>query len=176
MDFLQKPLAWFSNFYLRVQSKNCGKNSFFCFSFQIFFGFWAKNFSDFQPKNFRKLSKLPSACPEEHFVTLIFFKKFWIVLDLLQKPLAWFPNFYLRVQSKNCGKNSFFCFFQIFFELWAKLFSDFRPKNFKKVFKTTYVSRGIVCSLKVFSKVLIRFGFSAETFGMVPKLLSSCPE
>ena len=227
MDFLQKPSAWFSNFYLRVQSKNCGKNSFFCFSFQIFFGFWAKNFSDFQPKNFRKLSKLPSACPEEHFVTLIFLKKFWIVLDLLQKPLAWFPNFYLRVQSKNCGKNSFFLFFsrifsnfeqnffqtfgqktsksfqnylrvqrkslwlgffkfsnvsdflqkqlawfskfylrvqskncgknrfflfsfQIFFRILSKNFSDFRPKNFKKVFKTTYMSRGKVCDLVFF--------------------------
>ena len=252
MDFLQKSLAWFSNFYLRVQSKNCGKNSFFCFSFQFFFGFWAKNFSDFQPKNFRKLSKLPSACPEEHFVTLIFLKKFWIVLDLLQKPLAWFPNFYLRVQSKNCGKNSFFLFFsriflnfeqiffqtfgqktsksfqnylrvqrkslwlgffkfsnvsdflqkqlawfskfylrvqskncgknrffcflsRFFFEFWAKTFQTFGQKT-SKFFKTTYMSRGIVCSLKVFSKVLNRFGFSAETFGMVLKLLSTCPE
>ena len=119
-----------------VQSKNCGKNSFFCFSFQSFFGFWAKNFSDFQPINFRKLSKLPSACPEEHFVTIIFFEKFWIVLDLLQKPLAWFPNFYIRVQSKNCGKKQFFLFFfQNFFKFWAKFFSDFRPKNFKKFSK-----------------------------------------
>ena len=33
LDFLQKPLGWFSKFYLRVQSKNCGGNGFFSFSF-----------------------------------------------------------------------------------------------------------------------------------------------
>ena len=250
LDFLQKPLAWFSNFYLRVQSKNCGKNSFFVLfseffwimsenfsefwpknfkkivkttyvsrgkvcdviflSFQtfwifcrsiwhgsqnsiyvsrvkiaektVFFVFFpeffrilSKNFSDFRPKNFKKFSKLPT-CPEEKFVAWKFFLKFWIVLDFLQKPSAWFSKFYLRVQSKNCGKNSFFVFFPELFRILSKNFSDFRPKNFKKVFKTTYVSRGKVCDLKVFSKVLNRFGFSAETFGMVLEFLSTCPE
>ena len=51
------------------------------FSFQNFFGFWVKNFSDFRPKYFKKLSKLPSVRPQEHFLTLIFFKSFepfWI--------------------------------------------------------------------------------------------------
>ena len=62
-DFLQKYLAWFSKFYLRVRSKNCGKNSFFGF-FQNFFRILSKNFSDFWPKNFKKFSKLPT-CPEE---------------------------------------------------------------------------------------------------------------
>ena len=98
LDFLQKPSAWFSKFYLRVQSKNCIKNIFLIFLFSLFFEFWTKNFSDFRPKNFKKLSKLPSACPEEHFVTLFFLK------------------------------------------------------------------------------VLNRSGFSAETFGMVLKILSTCPE
>ena len=126
------------------------KKQFFCFSFQFFFGFWAKNFSDFQPKNFRKLSKLPSACPEEHFVTLIFLKKFWIVLDLLQKPLAWFPNFYLRVQSKNCGKNSFFCFLSRIFSNFEQKLFRLSAKKLQKVFKTTYVSRGKVCDLVFF--------------------------
>ena len=136
LDFLQKPLSWFSIIYLRVQSKNCGRNSFLIFLFRFFFGFWAKNFSDFRPKNFKKLSKLPSKCPEEQFVAWNFFLKFWIVLDFLHKPLAWFSKFYLRVQSKNCWRNSFLIFlFRIFFGFWAKNFSDFWPRNVKNLSK-----------------------------------------
>ena len=104
LDFLQKPLAWFSKFYLRVQSKKSGRNSFLIFLFRFFSEFWAKKFSDFRPKNFKKMWKLPSECPEEQFVAWNFFKKFWIVSDFLQKPLAWFSKVYLRVQSKKCGK------------------------------------------------------------------------
>ena len=152
------------------------KKQFPYFSFQNFFGFWAKNCSDFRPKNFKKLSKLPSTCPVEQFVAWNFFLKFWIVLDFLQKPSAWFPKFYLRVQSKNCGRNSFLIFlFRIFSDFERKFFR-LLAKKFQKVVKTTfYVSRGTVCGLKFFSKVLNRFGFSAETFGMVPKILSTCP-
>ena len=83
MDFLQKPLAWFSSFYGRVQSKICGRKSFFYSSFLNFSGFWAKNFSDFWPKNVKNLSKLPSTCPGEQFVAWFFFKS-WIVSDFLQ--------------------------------------------------------------------------------------------
>ena len=133
LEFLQKPLAWFSNFYLRVQSKKGGKNSFFVL-FPEFFRILSKNFSDFWPKNFKKISKLPT-CPEEKFVTWKFFIKFWIVLVFLQEPSAWFSNFYLPVKSKNCGKNSFFCFFPEFFRILSKNFSDFWPKNFKKFSK-----------------------------------------
>ena len=199
--------AWFSKFYLRVQSKNFGRNSFLFFFSEFFFGFWAKLFSDFRRKIFKKLSKLPSACPEEQFVAWNFFKsfesfwifcsnhwhgsqnsiyvsrvknaeknmfflfffseffrilsdiisdfwskhfkvfktifcvsrgticglnffKFWIVSDFLQKSLAWFSKFYLRVQSKNCGKNSFFySSFLNFFEVWAKIFQTFGQKT-----------------------------------------------
>ena len=128
------------------------KKQFSYFSFQIFFGFWVKSFSDFRPKNFKKLTKLTSARPEDYFVTLNFFLKFWIVLDFLQKPSAWFSNFYLRVQSKNCGKNSFFLlFFPEFFRILSKKFSDFWPKNFKKIVKTTFcVSTGTTCGFKFF--------------------------
>ena len=172
LDFLQKPSAWFSNFYLRVQSKNCGKNSFFVL-FSEFFRIMSENNSDFWPKNFKNLSKLPSTCPEEEFVA---FFKFWNVSDFLQKHLAWFPIFYLRVQSKNCGKNSFFLYFSRIFSNFEQNFFRLSAKQHQKDFKTTYVSRGKVCDLKFFSKVLNRFGFSAETFGMVLKLLSTCPE
>ena len=176
LDFLQKPSAWFSKFYLRVQSKNCGKNRFFVF-FPDFFRFLSENFSHFWPKNFEKISKLPSTFLEEQFVAWIFFLKFWIILDFLQKPSAWFSKFYLRVQSKKCGRNSFLIFFQIFFGFWVKNFSDFRPKNFKKLSKLPSARpEEHFVTLIFFSKVLNRFGFSAETFGMVLRNLSKCPE
>ena len=116
--------------------KSAGRKVCFCFLFRIFFRFLSDNFSDFWPKNFKKMWKLPSACPEEQFVAWIFFLKFWIVLDFLQKPLACFSKVYLRVQSKNCGKNSFFfvCFSE-FFRFSSENFSDFWPKNFKKMWK-----------------------------------------
>ena len=204
MHFLQKALAWSSNFYLRVQSKICGRNIFFILPFWIFpdferkifqtfgqrtsricrnyllrvrgndlwlefflsfesfrifcrniwhvsqifiyvsrvkiaeviaflfffskfFGIWAKNVSDFWPKNFKKLSKLPSACADEQFLTWkIFFLKFWIVSDFLQKLLACFSKFHLCVQSKNCGRNSFFIFlFGSFSDFERKIFQTF---------------------------------------------------
>ena len=135
LDFLQKTLTWFPNFYLRVQSKNSGRNNFFILLFRVFFGFWAKSFSDFWPKIFKNFSKLHSKCPEEQFVAWIFLK-FWIALYFLQKPLAWFSNFYLRVQSKNSGRIIFLILlFRVFFGFWAKSFSDFWPKNFKKFSK-----------------------------------------
>ena len=153
------------------------KKVFFCL-FSEFFRFLGENFSAFWPRNFKKMWKLPSACPQEQLVTLYLLKKFWTVLDFLQKPLAWFSKFYLRVQSKNFGRNSFLIFlFRIFFGFWAKNFFRLSAKKLQEVFKTTfYVSRGTVCGLKLFSKNLNRFGFSAETFGMILKILSTCPE
>ena len=41
---------------------------FWFFFSEFFFGFWAKIFSDFRRKIFKKLSKLPSTRPEEQFV------------------------------------------------------------------------------------------------------------
>ena len=133
LDFLQKPLAWFSIFYLHVQSINCGGNSFLIFLFRFFCGFWANILSDFRRKIFKKLSKLTSAWPEEQFVAWIVFQKFWIVLDFLQKPLAWFSNFYLRVQSENCGRNSLLIFlFRFFFRILSENFFRLLTKNLQK--------------------------------------------
>ena len=176
MDFLQKPLAWFSNFYLRVQSKNCGKNSFFILPFWIFPDFERKSFQTFGRKTSR-LCQNYLLRVQRNNLWLDFFLKFWIVSDYLQKPLAWFSKFYLRVQIKNCGKKQiFFVFFSEFFRFLSENFSDFWP-NLQKIVKTTFcVSRGTICGLKSFLKVLNRFGFSAETFGMVLKYLSTCPE
>ena len=130
LDFLQKRLAWFSKFYLRVQSKNCGGNGFFCFSFQNFFRILSENFSDFWPKNFKKLSKLPSACADEQFLAWRNFQNFWAVLVFLQKPLAWFSEFYLRVQGKLSGRNSFLNFF-------FRTFSNFERNIFRLLAKKT---------------------------------------
>ena len=149
----------------------------FFFSFQKFFGFWAKLFSDFRPKNFIKFSKLPSTSPEEQFVAWNFFLKFWIVLDFLQKPSAWFSNFYLRVKSKNCGRNIFLIFlFKIFSDFERKFFQSFGEKSSKSCQNyLLHVQRNNLW-LEIFLKVLNRFGFSAETFGLVLKCLSTCPE
>ena len=109
-----------------VSRVKIAEETVFWFFFQNFFGFWEKNFSDFRPKNFKKLSKLASTCPEEQFVAWNFFLKFWIVLDFLQKPSAWFSNFYQRVQSRNCGRNSFLIFlFRTFSDFGRKIFQTF---------------------------------------------------
>ena len=132
MDFLQNSLVWFSKIYLSVQSKICGQNSLFLFSFSEVFRILSKLFSDFWLKNFEKLSKLPSTCPEEHFVAWFFFFKFWNFSDFLQKHLAWFSKFYLRVQSKNFGKKQFFCFlFRFFSDFEWKVFQTFGQKTWK---------------------------------------------
>ena len=74
-------------------------------------------------------------------------------MDFLQKPLPWFSNNYLRVQSKNCERNSFLIFFSEFFRLLSEIFFRLSGKNLQKVVKTTFcVSRGTICGLKYFFK------------------------
>ena len=176
LDFLQKPLAWFSKFYLRVQSKNCGRNSFFCFSFQIFFGFWAKKFSDFWPKNFKMFSKLPSTCPEEQFAA--FFSKSFEPFSIFCRNLYDGSQNSIYVSRANFAEEIVFLF------SFSEIFSDFERNIFRllamklqEVVKTTFpVCRRTIFDWKIFLKFLIRSGFSAETFGMVLKVLSTCPE
>ena len=171
------------------------KKQFSDFSFQNFFGFWEKIFSDFRPKNVKNLSKLPSTCPEEQFVAWnflrfesfpifcrnhwhgsqisiyvsrveiaeetgfwFFFADFFRILrakffrlsaKTLQKfsklsstcpaeqfvawnSSAWFSKFYLRVQSKNFGRNSFLIFlFRIFSDFERNFFPTFGEKSSK---------------------------------------------
>ena len=152
MDFLQKPSAWFSKIYLRVQSKNCGNKQFFLFSFQNFFDFWANFFQTFGQKISKKFSKVPSARPEEHFVTLILFKKnfkpFWIFCRNIWHGSQ---NSTHVSRVKIAEKKFFFVFFPEFFRILSKKFSDFWPKNFKKIVKTTFcVSTGTTCGFKFF--------------------------
>ena len=112
------------------QSKNCGKNSFFLFFFPQIFRILSKIFSHFWPKKFKNLWKLTSACPQEQLVALNFFQKVWTLLDFLQEPLACFSRFYLSVQSKICGRNSFLIFlFRIFSDFERKIFKTFGQKT-----------------------------------------------
>ena len=112
------------------------KEQFSYFSFQIFFGFWAKIFSDFWRKLFKKLSKLPSACPEEQFVAWNIFKSFesfWI----LCRNLWHGSKISIYVSRVKIAEETVFLIFhfRFFFGFWANNFSDFRPKNFKKLSK-----------------------------------------
>ena len=177
-DFLQKPLAWFSKFYLRVQSKNCGKNSFFCFSFQNFFSNFERYIFRFLAKTLQKFSKLSSACPEEPFVPLNFFKKssqsFWIFCRNLRHG----SQNSIYVSRVKIAEETVFLFF------FSDFFSDFERKIFQTFGQRTSkicqnyllrVQRNNLCS-KYFLKVLKRYWLSAETFGMVLKFLYTCPE
>ena len=136
MDFLQKPLAWFSSFYIRVQSKICGRNSFCLFFLSEFFRISSEKF-------FRLLAK-----KRQNFVKTTFYVSRGTICGL---------NFFLSFESfpifcsnhwhgsqnsiyvsgvKNAEKNMFFLFFfSEFFRILSDTFSDFWPKNFKKFSK-----------------------------------------
>ena len=148
IDFLQNPLALFSKFYLRVQSKNCGRNSFPIFLFRIFSDF-EQNFQTFGQKTSRNCHNYPLRV-ERNNLWLEFFFNFWIVSYFLQKPLAGFSKFYPCVQSKNCGKNSFFCFLFSFFDFWAKFFQTFGQKTSKNCENYLCVSTWTTCGFKIF--------------------------
>ena len=142
--------------------------------FPEFFRFLSKNFSDFRPKNFKKFSKVPT-CPEEKFVTW-FFLSFQTFRIFCRSIWHGSQNSIYVSRVKIAEKTVFFCFLsRNFSNFEQKLFGLF-AKKLQKDFETTYVSRGKVCDLKFFSKVLNRFGFSAGTFGMVLKFLSTCQE
>ena len=153
------------------------KKQFPSFSFQIFFDFWAKSFHTFRPKNFKKMRKLPSACPQEQLVVYIFlksFEPFWIFHRNIWHGSQ---NSIYVSRVKISEETVFLFFFWDFFRISSENFFRLSAKKLQKVVKTTfYVSRGTVCGLKFFSKILNRFGFSAETFGMILKILSTCPE
>ena len=146
-DFLQKPLAWFSKIYLREQSKNCGKNSLFLFSFQNFFRILSENFSDFWPINFKKFSKLSSTCPEEQFVawnnffssSFLNFSGFWAkhFSDFWPKNFKkmWKLPSACPEEQFVAWNNFFSSPFLSFSGFWAKNFSDFWPKNVKNLSK-----------------------------------------
>ena len=152
------------------------KTVFLCFLFRIV--------STFERKFFRLLANYSKICQNyllrvhrNNLWLEIFFESFESFWYFLQKPLAWFSNFYLRVQSKNWGRNSFLIFlFRNFSDFEGNIFQTFDQKTSKSC--QNYLLRVQRSSLwlEFFFKVLNRFGFSAETFGLVLKCLSTCPE
>ena len=128
--FLQKPLAWFSKIYLRVQSKNSGRKIFFILLFIIFIGFCAKNFSDFWPKNFKKFSKLPCTRSEEQFVAWYFFFVFESFLIFCRNLSHGSQTSFYVSRGKIPEEIIFlFFFFQIFLDFERKIFQTFGQKT-----------------------------------------------
>ena len=109
---------------------------FFILLFRVFFGFWAKIFSEVWPKNFKKFSKLSSKCPEEQFVAWIFFC--FESLRIFCRNLRHGSQTSIFVSRVKVPEELYFYFsFQNLFGFWAKIFPDFWPENFKKFSKLT---------------------------------------
>ena len=169
-------MAWFSNIYLRVQSKNCGRNSFLIFLFRFF--------STFERKFFRLLAKSSKSC--ENYLLRVQRNNLWLELFFKSFESFWIfcRNLWHGSQIsiyvsrvKIAEETVFWFFFSEFFRILRENFFRLSAKKRQEFVKTAfYVSRGTVCGLKFFSKVLNRFGFSTETIGMVLKILSMCQE
>ena len=149
----------------------------FLFFFQNFLRNLSENFSDFWPKNFKKLSKLTSVRAHEQFLasrTFKSFEPFWIFCI---NPWHGSQNS-INVSRVKVAEKYFFLFFfsDFFFGCWAKKISDFWPKNFKKSSKLPFACPEEQFVAWTFFNVLNRFGFAAETFGVVLKFLSTFPE
>ena len=153
------------------------KTYFFKSSFLNFFRILSENFFRLLAKKLQEFVKTTFYVSRGTICGLNFYIKFWIVSDFLQKPLAQFSKIYLSVQGKNCGRNIFFVFLFRFFSNFEQNIFRLLAKKLQKFVKTNFsVSTGTTCGFKLFLKVLNRFGFSAETFGMVLKMLSTCPD
>ena len=150
----------------------------------VFFCFLPRIFSIFERKIFRLLAKSSKSC--ENYLLRVHRNNLWLQNFLKSFEPFWIfcRNLWLGSQIsiymsrvKIAEEIVFLFFFSEFFRILSENFSRLSAKKLQKVVKTTfYVSRGTVCGLKFFSKVLNRFGFSAQTFGMVLKILSTCPE
>ena len=149
----------------------------FWFFFSDFFRILSEKFFKLSPKKLQKVLKTTfcvSTGTTCGFNFLKSFEPFWI----------FYRNYWHGSQNsiyvsrvKIAEETVFWFFFSEFFRLLSENFFRLSAKNLQKVVKTTFcVSRGTIWGLKYFLEVLIRFGFSAETFGMVLKYLSTCPE
>ena len=151
---------------------------FFILPFWIFPDFERKFFQTFGRKTSRICQNYLLRVQRNNLWLKIYFKSFklfWIFCRNLWNGSQ--VSIYVS-RVKFAEKNSFLIFlFRIFFRILSKNFFRLSAKNLQKVVKTTFcVTRGTICGLKIFLKVLNRFGFSAETFGMVLKFLYTCPE
>ena len=144
--------AWFSKFYLRVQSKNFGRNSFLIFLFGIFSDFERNFFQTSVEKSSNKLSKLPSTCPAEKFVAWIFFflgfKSFRIFCRNIWQGSQ---NSIHVSRVKIAEETVFYCFLSRIFSNYERKFFRLLTKKLQEFVKTIFcVSRGTICGLIFF--------------------------
>ena len=133
MVFLQKTLAWFSKFYLRVQNKKSGRNNFFILLFRFFSDFEQTFFRLLRQKTSRSCQKYPVRVQTNNFLleeTFKSFESFWIFCRNLWHCSQ---NSIYVSRVKTAEEIVFFVFrFRFFFRILSENFSDFWPKIFNK--------------------------------------------
>ena len=152
----------------------------------VFWFFFSDFFSDFEQKFFQTFGEKSSKSCQNYLLhdqrnnlfVEIFFKRvesFWIFC----RNLWHCSQVSIYVSRVKFGEEKvFFSFFlSEFFRILSESFFRLLAEKRQEFVKTTfYASRGTICGLKYILKVLNRFGFSAEAFGMVLKFLYTCPE
>ena len=151
MNFLQKPSAWFSNFYLRGQSKNFGRNSFLIFLFRIFSDFERNFFQTFGEKSSKSCQNYLLRVQRKNLWLEILFKSFesfWIFCRNLRHGSQ---NSIYVSRVKIAEETVFWFLFSEFFRFLREKFFRLSVKKLQKVVKTNfYVSRGTICGLNFF--------------------------
>ena len=131
LDFLQKPLAWFSKFYLRVQSKNCVRNSFLISLFRILSAFERKLFQTFGERSSKSCQNYLLRVQRNNLWLEIFFKSFESFCIFCRNLWHGFQNS-IYVSTVKFAEKIFFLFpFQNFFDFRAKIFQTFGQKTSK---------------------------------------------
>ena len=120
-DIFCRNLWHGSQISIYVSRVKIAEETVFWFFFSEFFRILSEIFFRLSTKKLQKVVKTTFYVSRGAVCGLNFFLKFWIVLDFLHKPSAWFSKFYPRVQSNNCGRNSFLIFL-------LRIFSDFERK------------------------------------------------
>ena len=152
---------------------------FWFFFSEFFFRILSENFFRLSAKNLQKsCQNYLLRDQRNNLLVEIFFKSFesfWIFCRNLWHGSQ--VSIYVS-RVKFAEEKVFFSFFlSEFFRILSENFFRLLAEKRQDVVKTTfYASRGTICGLKCILKVLNRFGFSAETFGMVLKFLNTCPE
>ena len=148
------------------------------FVFSEFFRILSEDFFRLSAKNLQKVVKTNFCVSRGIICGLKYFLKGLNRFDIFCRNLWHGSQISIYVSRVKIAEETvFWFFFSDFFRILSEKFFRLPAKKLQKVVKTTfYVSRGTVCCLKFFSKILNRFGFSAQIFGMVLKILSTCPE
>ena len=155
------------------------KKQFSDFSFQSFFSDFEQDFFQILGEKSSKVVKTTFCVTRGTICGLKFFFKsfesFWNFCRNLWHGSQ--VSIYVS-RVKFAEEKVFFSFFlSEFFRILSENFFRLLAEKRQEFVKTTfYASRGTICGLKYILKVLNRFGFSAEAFGMVLKFLYACPE